>query len=459
MADIHDMFLRVNVRKEDRDSLRFLWRGSRRTGKPEEYKMSSIIFRAASSPATAIYIMNKNAEEFKKTHPEAVKAINRNHYMDDYLQSFASTAEAKKISKEVRDIHARANFHLKGWASNNLAVLSEVEDTNKEDSLQLMKEEKTLGLRWLVKEDTLAVNVGLRITSKDLQDGRRIEKGWGTLFTCLTTRAVHLELMPSLSTSSMIMALRRMAARRGTPRTIFSDNGTNFVLAKKELEEAAQEKGIKWKFIPPGTPNMGGAWERLVRTVKTALAVVLNERSPPEEVLHMLMTEVEHIVNSRPLTSVSMDPEDEESLTPNHFLLGRSCEAMAPGEFDDSQLNGKANRKTTQRLADHFWRRWIKEYLPLLMPRKLEGEETKDPKEGDIVLIVDGTLPRNSWPRGEVVKTYPGPDGRTRVLDVRTSGGILRRPTRRIIVLVPAASSPPEDEVLRTVGENISDDK
>ncbi|CAG4984592.1 unnamed protein product [Parnassius apollo] len=172
-ADIQDMFLRVKVREDDRDSLRFLWRGSRRTGNPEEYRMSSIIFGAASSPATAIYVMNKNAEEFKNTHPEAVKAIKRNHYMDDYLQSFASTTEAKKISKEVKDIHARANFHLKGWASNNSGAISEVEDTNKENSLQLTKEEKTLGLRWLMKEDALAFNVGLRNTPEDLQDGRR----------------------------------------------------------------------------------------------------------------------------------------------------------------------------------------------------------------------------------------------------------------------------------------------
>lgn len=288
--------------------------------------------------------------------------------------------------------------------------------------------------------------------------GRRVEKRWGALFTCLTTRAIHLELVPSLSTSSMIMALRRMAARRGTPKVIFSDNGTNFVGANKELEEAAQEKGIKWKFIPPGTPNMGGAWERLVRSVKTALAAVLNERNPPEEVLHTLMTEVEHIVNSRPLTPVSMEPDDEESLTPNHFLLGRSCGAMAPGEFDDTELIRKASWKTTQRLADHFWKRWLDEYLPLLMPRKVKGRETTDPKEGDIVLIVDGTLPRNSWPRGEVIKTYPGPDGRTRILDVRTSGGVLRRPTRRVIVLVPATSSLQGDDVLRTVGENVSDE-
>ncbi|XP_026744651.1 uncharacterized protein LOC113505985 [Trichoplusia ni] len=173
MADIQDMFLRVKVKEEDRNCLRFLWRGSRRTGKPEEYRMSSIIFGAASSPATAIYVMNKNAEDFKITHPEAVKAIRRNHYMDDYLQSFSSTAEAKKISREVKEIHSKASFHLKGWASNDSRVLSEVEDTTKEDSLQLTKEEKTLGLRWLVKEDSLAFNVGLRNTPKELLEDRR----------------------------------------------------------------------------------------------------------------------------------------------------------------------------------------------------------------------------------------------------------------------------------------------
>ncbi|KAH9640902.1 hypothetical protein HF086_011771, partial [Spodoptera exigua] len=187
-------------------------------------------------------------------------------------------------------------------------------------------------------------------------------------------------------------------------------------------------------------------------------AAVLNERTPPEEVLHTLMTEVEHIVNSRPLTPVSMDPDDEESLTPNHFLLGRSCGAMTPGEFSETDLIGKANWRTSQRLADHFWKRWIREYLPLLMQRKIDGRATSDPKEGDVVMIVDATLPRNSWPRGEVIKTYPGPDGRTRVLDVRTSGGVLRRPTRKIIVLVPGASSRPQEDVLRTAGENVSDD-
>ncbi|CAG4990913.1 unnamed protein product [Colias eurytheme] len=137
---------------------------------------------------------------------------------------------------------------------------------------------------------------------------RRHEKRWGALFTCLTTRALHIELVPTLSTDSMIMALRRFAARRGMPKNIYSDNGTNFVGAKKEIKEAVENMkiqglateagkiGVTWKFIPPGAPNMGGAWERLVRSVKVALEVTMKERYPREEVLHTLLLEAEHIV-------------------------------------------------------------------------------------------------------------------------------------------------------------------
>ncbi|GBP48985.1 hypothetical protein EVAR_35606_1 [Eumeta japonica] len=118
----------------------------------------------------------------------------------------------------------------------------------------------------------------------------------------------------------------------------------------------------------PGAPNMGGAWERLVRSVKTALAATLRERSPREEVLHTLLLEAEHIVNSRPLTEVDVEPAEAEGLTPNHFLIGRSCGAAAAGHFDDNVLFGPANWRTCQRLADHFWQRWLREYLPTLVP-------------------------------------------------------------------------------------------
>ncbi|XP_072934977.1 uncharacterized protein [Epargyreus clarus] len=279
--------------------------------------------------------------------------------------------------------------------------------------------------------------------------GRRHEKRWGALFTCLTTRAVHVELAASLSTDSMILALRRMAARRGMPKTIFSDNGTNFVGANKELQEAlaslnkedlittAERMSIRWKFIPPGAPNMGGAWERLVRSIKTALAVTLKERHPKEEVLHTLLLEAEHLVNSRPLNEADEDHE-EGALTPNHFLIGRSC-GTRMGTFTDEDLTGRRTWRTAQRLADHFWSRWVKEYLPTLIPRRVDARAaTRDLQCGDTVLIVDSTLPRGAWPRGEVVRTFPGPDGRTRVLEVRTTGGVLKRPSSKLVLLVPA---------------------
>lgn len=273
--------------------------------------------------------------------------------------------------------------------------------------------------------------------------GRRLEKRWGALYTCLTTRAVHLELATSLSASSMIMSLRRMMARRGTPTVIYSDNGTNFVGAEREITEAMQsnedsmkafasEKLITWKRIPPGAPNMGGAWERLVRSVKTALRVTLKEKFPHDEVLHTLLLEAEHVINSRPLTPVNPNLE-EEALTPNHFLIGRSSGMTPFGSFKDTPINSHSWR-AVQTLADTFWSRWSAEYKPLLMPR-LGNAQHKNVKVGDIVIVCDGTMPRGVWPRGEVMKVYPGPDGRVRVTEIRTAAGLIRRPASRLIVI------------------------
>ncbi|XP_041972070.1 uncharacterized protein LOC121728040 [Aricia agestis] len=273
--------------------------------------------------------------------------------------------------------------------------------------------------------------------------GRRHEKRWGAIYTCLTTRAVHLELVPSLSASSMIMSLRRMMSRRGTPTVIYSDNGTNFVGAEKEVTEALQQnddamkvfasgKQIIWKRIPPGAPNMGGAWERLVRSVKAALRVTLTEKTPPDEVLHTLLLEAEHVINTRPLTPVNPDL-NEESLTPNHFLIGRSSGMIPFGSYKDYTADSRS-WKAAQKLAEAFWARWVAEYKPQLMPR-LGNPQHSNLNPGDIVIICDRTMPRGIWPRGEIIKTFPGPDGRVRVAEVRTAAGLIRRPASRLILV------------------------
>lgn len=274
--------------------------------------------------------------------------------------------------------------------------------------------------------------------------GRRREKRWGALFTCLTSRAVHIEIVASLSTDSAIMALRRMAARRGWPRLMYSDNGTNFRGADQELRAAYKEwlpalrnegllRRMEWRFIPPGAPNQGGAWERMVRSVKTALGVTLREKAPAEEVLQTLLTEAEFSINARPLTHVSVNPDDPEALTPNHFLLGSSTGMPATGPCDEAD---RRTWRASMALADHFWRRWLREYLPTLVPRGEPKNDARPLQVGDVVLIVDSTLPRNTWPMGLVKRTHPGPDGGVRVAEVQTKTGVFRRPVSKLAVVL-----------------------
>ncbi|CAK1596115.1 unnamed protein product [Parnassius mnemosyne] len=269
--------------------------------------------------------------------------------------------------------------------------------------------------------------------------GRQHQKRYVALFTCLTSRAVHLEIVKDLSADSAILALRRFAARRGCPTEIYSDNGTNMHGADKELREAFREeasrRGIVWRFITPSAPFMGGVWERLVRCVKTALYTVLHERHPHEDVLTTLLCEVEYTVNSRPLTHISVDSKDNESITPNHFLLGGSARLPTPGVFSEKDANSKKHWRRSQILADMFWQRWVKEYLPELQNRREAHGQGPDLQVGDPVLIADSQLPRNTWPRGRIENIYPGADGQIRTVEVRTANGLIKRPTRKLVPL------------------------
>ncbi|XP_076246401.1 uncharacterized protein LOC143186603 [Calliopsis andreniformis] len=285
--------------------------------------------------------------------------------------------------------------------------------------------------------------------------GRRREKRWGVLFTCLTTRAIHLELANSLSASSAIMALQRFAARRGTPLVVYSDNGTNFKRASKELRDAtkaidtealvdhALSKQIKWVFNPPDAPHMGGAWERLIRSVKVALNATLRNQVPSEEVLSTLLVEIEHSVNSRPLTDVSLDPRDEEALTPNHFLIGASSGEIKIKKYDLQATCLRKQWQIAQSFANAYWRRWLREYLPGLIPRAKWHETENSLEKGDLVRIVDLQAPRNLWKTGTVTEVFPGADGVVRIAKVRTSAGVFTRPARKLIRLSGSSAKPP----------------
>ncbi|XP_074031073.1 uncharacterized protein [Leptinotarsa decemlineata] len=279
--------------------------------------------------------------------------------------------------------------------------------------------------------------------------GRRTEKRYIVLFTYMSIRAVHLEIAHSLDTDSAIMAIRRFISRRGYPREIHFDNGTNLHSADRELIKAIKNfnstkiseflcfKSITWKFIPPSSPHMGGSWERLVRSVKNVLKVTLKERHPKEDVLQTLIAEAENMVNSRPLTYVSNDALDPESLTPNHFLPQCSDGSAPPtGEFEISDANCRKHWRVTQALADMFWRRWQKEYLVNLNKNTKWYSKKENISLDDIVVVVDDTLPRNMWPIGKIQKVHEGKDGKIRVVEVKTQTGIYKRLVAKICKLI-----------------------
>lgn len=282
----------------------------------------------------------------------------------------------------------------------------------------------------------------------EVATGRRREKRWGMLATCLTIRAIHIEIVSSLTTDSCVMAIRNFMARRGVPRAFYSDRGTNFVGANRTLNEISEvvnhedimkefvSSDTMWYFNPPASPHMGGSWERLVRTVKSNLLAICPAQRLTEEILRNLLSEVENTINSRPLTHVPVDDESAEALTPNHFLLGASNGTKPLTtlvEFDGATL--RKNFCLSQVMANIFWKRWITDYLPDITKRTKWFCPTKPIAIGDIVIIVDQRLPRNCWPKGKVIATCPGKDLQIRSATVRTSNGVYERSTANLAVL------------------------
>ena len=164
----------------------------------------------------------------------------------------------------------------------------------------------------------------------NVKKGRSVVKRWGAIFTSMNSRAIYLELATSLEADCFINVFRRFVNRRGPPKFMYSDNGTNFVCPEREIRQAIEnwnqcqirdellQRGCQWVFQPPKASHAGGVWERLIRSPRTALKAMLGESLVEEDVLATVLTEVEATLNSRPLCAVSDDPNDLQPLTPNH---------------------------------------------------------------------------------------------------------------------------------------------
>lgn len=278
--------------------------------------------------------------------------------------------------------------------------------------------------------------------------GARQQKAYICLFICLVTRAVHIELAVDLSTAAFINAFKRFISRRGTCLNMYSDNGTNFIGAKSYFDELSKmvnskdyktalsyeflQEGITWNFNPPSAPHFGGSWESNIRSIKLHLKRVIGDQLLTYEEMTTVLTQIEAVLNSRPLTMLNSDPSEPTALTPSHFLTLGPLNSLYTADVSTVSTNLVKRKYLLDKIIESFWKRWKNEYLHTLQMRQKWNTPTKPVIKGTVVLLNLDNVPPLKWPLGVIDNVFPGKDGIIRVVSVRTNSGTYQRPVVKV---------------------------
>ena len=217
-------------------------------------------------------------------------------------------------------------------------------------------------------------------------DWTNAQQNYIAIFVSLVTKVVHIEVVTSLTTEAFLAALRRFIARRGKPRTMYSDNGTYFQGASNELHEIYNmlhtssqmtriqdfltKEGCDWEFIPPHAPHFGGLWEAAVKSMKYHLRRKLGSHIATYEELSTILAEIEECLNSRTLCTQSDDPFNPKYLSPGHFLIGEPLTQLPAADYTNAKCNILSSWQIYQQQLQQFWQRWSSDYLQSLQQRK-----------------------------------------------------------------------------------------
>ncbi|XP_003741472.2 LOW QUALITY PROTEIN: uncharacterized protein LOC100908636 [Galendromus occidentalis] len=285
--------------------------------------------------------------------------------------------------------------------------------------------------------------------------GSDTQKNYIALFTCSTVRAVHLELVPSMTTAQTHLAIRRFLSLYPECSALVSDNARSFVKAAADIKrlfnskrhpdirELLSKHGLEWRFICPRAPWHGGFWERMVGTVKGALKRTLGRSLLTFEELRTIIAEIAATVNNRPLTYVSGDPDEPTPLTPSHFLRGAPlrpplCSITPLDEMNKNRLRSDLLNRTTYYRA--LATRWRREYITQLRSIS-ETERGGKPviSVGDVCLLEEDNRPRIGWQLVRVLEQNIGRDGVVRTYTVKFANGYVTRRAARLLVPLEVA--------------------
>lgn len=280
----------------------------------------------------------------------------------------------------------------------------------------------------------------------------RNHKAYMAIFVCFATKAAHIEVVSNLTTDCFLGAFKRFIARRGKPTHMYSDNGTTFVGAKKQIKELYEfynkqetqsdlnqfcaNEGICWGFIPPNAPHFGGLWEAAVKSAKHHLTRIVGQAHLTFEELQTVLSEIEAILNSRPITPLSEDPNDLSYLSPGHFLVGTALNSFPCRDFSEINENRLLRWQRVEQLRQHFWRRWSSEYLGSLQERsKWKQNSGIQLRVNQLVLVKQQNLPPLQWVIGRVLEIHPGSDNVVRTATIKTAKGTYVRPLLKLAIL------------------------
>lgn len=281
--------------------------------------------------------------------------------------------------------------------------------------------------------------------------GVKSQKAYICLFCCLTTKAVHLELVSDLSSDLFLAAFNRFICRRGPVAVIYSDGGTNFLGAQRKLDsiytllesdshknyigQQLADQRIKFLHSPPYGPHFNGLCEINVRCVKTHLFKQIKHQVLTYEEFNTLLVQIEGLLNSRPLCVLSSDPSDLSALTPNHFLNVTPLKFLPTEDVSSTADHRLSRYQFVNKLVQGFWRRWSQEYITSLHPRQKWNTPANPIEIGSVVVVKDNNAHPLCWPLGIVEEVYRGKDDIIRTLKVRTASGSYIRPVVRVCPL------------------------
>lgn len=260
----------------------------------------------------------------------------------------------------------------------------------------------------------------------------KLKKVWVAIFTCLASRAIHLELVTSLETVEVINALRLVIARRGKFSTLYSDNFSSFKHAKKEManffkaikweqiEDHLTNHGIKWTFSPPYAPHYNGAAERLIGVVKVSLLKTLGNKSLSLRNLAIILAECEALTNDRPLTTT--DEIEYHPLSPSELLFGRKLRNL-PTQTTVENLEFKSLWRLRKNLLSNFWKTFSRDYLFTLSLRKKWQFPTNVDLTGLLVLVNDKNLKKNHWKLARIINCVKSKDDKVRAVQLQLPSG------------------------------------